>query len=134
MARPGSQHLWKVVEDVLTGIEEKCRENEVSVGELTMGMIGDVVDLSGPRRLTRSVVGGLGEVLGEETVAEKMLDLKELLVPSLVGDVLVLPGFALAKSSNTYANGTEIGSVLVEHHYAGSWKNEHGGEVVSRRW
>lgn len=46
----------------------------------------------------------------------------------LVSDVLILPGFSFAASSNYYSKENATGPALVTHHYAGSWKNDHGGE------
>ena len=90
-------------------------------------MIGDVVDFSGPRRLTRSVYKSLGTMLNRTIGAG---DMQEILQPKLVGDVLVMPGRSFAASANRYKpdEEEELPPKLVTHHYAGTWKNNYGGE------
>jgi alpha 1,6-mannosyltransferase len=51
-----------------------------------------------------------------------------LLEPKLIGDVLILPGNSFGALQNGFPQNE--GPTLVTHHYAGSWKNDHGGEVV----
>jgi alpha 1,6-mannosyltransferase len=90
---------------------------------LKFDVIGDVVDLTGPRRFTKSVLKSLNLMLNGIT-ADRNISL--LLEPKLIGDVLVLPMYSFAASANTY---DEVqGPVLLTHHYAGTWKNEYGGE------
>lgn len=48
--------------------------------------------------------------------------------PKLVEDILILPGWAFAKSANFHNETLEVGSPLITHRYAGSWKNDKGGE------
>jgi hypothetical protein len=81
------------------------------------------VDLTGPRRFTRGVLKSLEASLGQP-IEEKSI--ANLLVPKLVGDILILPGYALAASSNNYQEGQRVGLSLVKHHYAGTWKNKKG--------
>lgn len=125
MAKPKSPHLMAVVEDALESVNEKSRERNVSISELAFDMIGDVVDLTGPRRMTRSILKSLGLLLNE-TIDDRNISL--VLTPKLIGDVLVLPGYSFAAGSNRYEGGQEVGPPLVAHHYAGTWKNQHGGE------
>ncbi|PGH03213.1 hypothetical protein GX51_04248 [Blastomyces parvus] len=135
LARPGSRHLQTVVDDILNEIKAtKHMYNLTSTSELSLGMVGDVVDYTGPRRLAVSVLKSLSEQLGE-IVNER--NVSRLLSPKLIEDVLILPGYAFALSANKYdgvkwPNGTDFvhGSPLVTHHYAGSWKNSNGGEIV----
>ncbi|OJD18554.1 hypothetical protein ACJ73_08710 [Blastomyces percursus] len=135
LARPGSRHLRVVVDAILNEIRAtKEKYNLTNISELTLGMVGDVVDYTGPRRLTVGALKSLSEQLGE------MVDnrnVSRLLSPKLIEDGLILPGYALALSANNYdgvtwQNGTDFvpGPPLVTHHYAGSWKNSYGGEVV----
>ncbi|CAI7567442.1 unnamed protein product [Penicillium glandicola] len=126
MAAPGSPHLMMVIDDIMDAIDQKTEEFQVSVSELTLDMAGDVIDFTGPRRLTRGILKSL-ELALNETV--DMESISNLLEPVLVGDVLILPGYSFAASSNAYGNETEIGPSLVQHHYAGSWKNHNGGEI-----
>ena len=129
MAKPRSPHMMQVIEDILQTLQEKTAEFDVSVNNITMDMMGDTVDLTGPRRLTRSVYTSLGSVLNRTVDA---YDMKELVRPRLVGDVLVMPGRSFAASANTYQPEEEklLPPQLVTHHYAGTWKNDDGGEKV----
>ncbi|KAJ5501140.1 hypothetical protein N7453_005957 [Penicillium expansum] len=110
MAAPGSPHLLMVIDDIMDGIQ----------------MTGDVIDFTGPRRLTRGILKSL-EAARNETI--DMASISNLLEPVLVEDVLILPGYSFAASSNTYSVENVTGPSLVQHHYAGSWKNHNGGEM-----
>lgn len=124
MAAPHSPHIMMVIEDILDAIRQKSEGNGIAVTELSLDMVGDVVDFTGPRRLTRGILKSLSLVL-DETVG--MNNVSHLLDPVLISDVLVLPGYSFAASANRYVNQT--GPALVTHHYAGSWKNDNGGET-----
>ncbi|KAG9194949.1 hypothetical protein G6011_00069 [Alternaria panax] len=127
MAKPRSPHMMQVVEDILQTIQEKTTKLDISVNNITMDMMGDTVDFTGPRRLTRSVYTSLTNMLNRTVDA---YDVKELVRPRLVGDVLVMPGRSFAASANKYKEGEEalLPPPLVTHHYAGTWKNDDGGE------
>lgn len=125
MAKPCSPHIMVVVEDILEGLHNKAKESKVSLDNLTKEMAGEIVDMTGPRRLTRSVFKSL------EATFDMKIDhdsISKLTQPKLVGDLLVLPGYSFAASSNTYDREEDKGPPLVTHHYAGTWKNEFGGE------
>ncbi|KAF4625196.1 hypothetical protein G7Y89_g12976 [Cudoniella acicularis] len=124
MAAPKSPHMKVVIEDILTEVNYTASWNGVEVDELTLEMIGDVVDFSGPKRLTTSVVKSMGREMGEAINDSHFTGLKE---PKLLGDVLLLPGNAFAASQNGFPK--DQGPALVTHHYAGTWKNEFGGEL-----
>jgi alpha 1,6-mannosyltransferase len=127
MAKKGSPHLMQVVDDILDTLHTKLEENNVSVKNATLKMVGDVVDFSGSRRLTYAVYKSLGKQLNR-TIGEE--DLAHILQPKMLGTVLVLPGRSFAASANTYTpeEETQLPPQLVEHHYAGTWKNDEGGE------
>jgi alpha 1,6-mannosyltransferase len=123
MAKPRSPHISMVVDDILDALREKTQQHNVTIAGLKLDTVGDVVDLTGPRRFTKSVLKSLDLMLNS-TTADR--NISYLLEPKLVGDVLILPGYLSAASANTY---DEVqGPVLVTHHYAGTWKNEYGGE------
>lgn len=124
MAKPGSPHIWMVIEDILHGLRHTMKERDVPVEELTMQMVGDVVDATGPRRFTRSILKSV-----EDGFNVTLGDIQEIREPKLVGDVLVLPGWAFAASMNSYEEGVVVPPPLVVHHFAGSWKNKYGGEM-----
>jgi alpha 1,6-mannosyltransferase len=127
MARKDPLHLMQVIDDILDTLHAKLEENNVSVENATLKIMGDVVDFTGPRRLTYGVYKSLGKQLNR-TIEEG--DLAEILQPKMLGDVLVMPGRSFAASSNTYTPEEEaqLPPQLVEHHYAGTWKNDDGGE------
>ncbi|KAF8859186.1 hypothetical protein BDZ45DRAFT_714179 [Acephala macrosclerotiorum] len=124
MAKPGSPHMLQVIEDILEGMKSKAEENNVSISGLTTEMVGEVVDATGPKRMTRSIVKSMEVALGK-TVDDR--NISGLYEPKLIGDVLILPGNAFAASQSGYPK--DQGPMLVTHHYAGTWKNDHGGEM-----
>ncbi|KAJ6179656.1 hypothetical protein N7519_010117 [Penicillium mononematosum] len=126
MAAPGSPHLLMVIDDIMDGIRQKTEEYRVPISELTLDMTGDVIDFTGPRRLTSGVLKSL-ELARNETI--DMASISNLLEPVLLDDVLILPGYSFAASANHYGNENVTGPSLVQHHYAGSWKNHNGGEA-----
>lgn len=131
MAKPGSPHLLQVVEDILQALRLKMDEHKLpSAGNITMAMIKSVVDFTGPKRLTAGIFKSLSRTLNR-TVGPA--DASKILQPKMLGDVLVMPGISFAASSNKYTIVEEwnLSPKLVSHHYAGSWKNDHGGELNS---
>lgn len=128
MARPGSPHMLTVVEDCLEGLRSRAQELGVGLQDLRPSMIGDVVDVSGPRMLTRGIQKSVSRMLGTEIGNEDMARLSQ---PKLLGDVLVMPDYAFADSMNQQYGDKKTGRVLVTHHYAGSWKNDNGGEEAA---
>lgn len=113
MVKPGSPHTSMAIDNVLEGLREKTKEHNVTVADLTLDMIGDVVDLTGPRRITRSVDKSLELILNDK-IDDR--NISSLLEPKLISDVLSLPGYSLAASSNH--SGENQGPALVTHHYA----------------
>jgi alpha 1,6-mannosyltransferase len=100
-----SSHLMGVVDDIFDTLHTKLEENNVSVKNATLKMIGDVVDFLGPRRLTYAAYKSLGKQLNR-TIGEE--DLAHILQPKMLGTVLVLPGRSFAASANTYSPEEEI--------------------------
>jgi len=125
MAKRGSPHMMMVVDDILENMHTKAEENNVPISGLTMEMVGEIVDATGPKRMTRSIVKSMELVL-EDTVDDR--NISGLHEPKLIGDVLILPGNAFAARQSGYPS--DQGPTYVEHHYAGTWKNDHGGELT----
>ena len=100
------------INDNLNGLKEPVKRNKVLLGELTLGKAGDVVDISRPRRLVHNLLKSLEKTFGEKISSH--------IEPKLVGDVLIMPGFAFV-ASNIKDGG-------VGGHYAGTWKNDHARE------
>ncbi|KAK7992441.1 hypothetical protein PG996_012527 [Apiospora saccharicola] len=129
-AKRGSPRLLAVVDDIIASIRETAQRQDLTVAQLNMTNIPDVVHFTGPVAFAKSVVRSLGlDKDGRDKKYHKLLE------PTLVEDVLILPGYALAASMNKYEpkDKDRVGPSLVVHHYAGSWKNDFGGERGSRR-
>lgn len=136
LARPGSPHMWAAAEGVLQGLHDVARDNGVDVAGITATppMMGDIVTFCGPRRMTASIFQSLQRTLGmsDDEFREVESGTWFNLEPKLVGDVLILPGYSFAASMQFYDEGVSgsVGPQLVEHHYAGTWKNDKGGEFL----
>ncbi|PVH72687.1 glycosyltransferase family 32 protein [Cadophora sp. DSE1049] len=99
MAKPRSPHIEMVIQDVMGGLKGIAKENHVSLAGVTIDMISDVVDVTGPKRMTRSIVRSLGMQL-KEPIGDK--NTSGLFEPRLVGDVLILPSAAFAARQADY--------------------------------
>lgn len=127
MAKPRSPHIWTVVEDTLAFFNETMATNQVPIQGITLPMVGDVVDATGPRRFTRGIAKSIEKLFGLA-----LQDFHNLTTPKLAGDVLILPGYAWAASSNKFEDVLDpVPPPLLSHHYAGSWKNDKGGEITA---
>ncbi|ROW11631.1 hypothetical protein VMCG_01351 [Cytospora schulzeri] len=129
LAKKGVEHLMAVVNDIVELIGEVAEAYNVTVAELNMDMVGDIVEFTGPRRFKRSVLKSLKRSLDRKGGWKEY---HEILEPKMVGDVVILPGYALAAEVNMYEEQDldRLGPSLVTHHYAGTWKNRYGGEMV----
>lgn len=125
MSEPRSPHMMMVINDIVESIYSAADTQQVSISDLRLNMLPDVVDFTGPRRLTRSVMKSMEASLGRPIDVHEICNLLE---PKLMDDILILPGYSLAASANTYDGNNKTGPALVTHHYAGTWKNDHGGE------
>lgn len=112
-----------VINGIVEGMRKKTEEHNVSVPDL---IIGNIVDFTGPRRLTTGVFKSSEVTLNHATDIKSISNLTE---PRLISDVLILLGYSFAASMNHYEEN-QGGKSLVIHHYAGSWKNEHLGELA----
>lgn len=132
MARKGVPHLMAVVDDIIQSVADAAKANNATISQLKMDMIGDVVEFTGPRRFAKSVTENLEPLLSETDGWDGWDDYYEILEPKLADDVLILPGYSLSASCNTYEEEDQdrVGPPLVVHHYAGTWKNDYGGERV----
>ncbi|KAJ5568989.1 hypothetical protein N7450_011475 [Penicillium hetheringtonii] len=118
MAKPSSHTLQVVVDTVVAKLKEIVQINGVELKDLTLDMLPvDVVNVTGPKIMTFSVLDSLAQVLGRPVDDRDFSGIKR---PKLVGDVLILPGVSFAATQN--GNPTDQGDPLVTHHYAGSWK------------
>jgi len=70
MAKPRSPHLLMVINDILEDFRQKCKEHNVKLPDLTLPMVGHVVDITGPKRMTRGIVKSL-ELMIKETIDDR---------------------------------------------------------------
>jgi len=98
MAAPQSAHMMQVIDDILQTLHEKTAEHNIGIEGAILDIMGDVVDFTGPRRLTRSVYASLEKQLNR-AIEER--DMMELVRPKLIGDLLVMPGISFAASAST---------------------------------
>ncbi|PVI01354.1 glycosyltransferase family 32 protein [Periconia macrospinosa] len=129
MAKPGSPHMLQVIEDITASLRGIMEKQEIPIQNVTLTMTGEIVDFSGPRRFTNSVIASIGKSVNRTI---KLDEISQLLQPKQIGDVLILPGVSFAASANTYTDEEkeQLPPKLVTHHYAGTWKNPEGGETV----
>lgn len=136
LAKPGSPHILTAVDGLLQGVKDVAKENGVDVAGITATppMMGDIVTFCGPRRMTRSIFQSLQRMLkmSDDEFRAVQSSTWNIVEPRLLGDVLILPGYSFARSMNFYDETVtaSLGPSLVEHHYAGSWKNDKGGEFL----
>ncbi|KAJ5787185.1 CAZyme family GT32 [Penicillium paradoxum] len=119
VGRQSSRNLRFVVDVVIKKLRDIALANAVGIEGVTLEMISDVVDVTGPKIMTVAIVESLGQFLGR-TVDDR--DFSGIKQPKLVGDVLIMPGVSFAALQN--GNPTDQGDVLATHHYEGSWKKE----------
>jgi mannosyltransferase OCH1-like enzyme len=127
MAKPRSVHIAMAIGYIMDALASSAAQHNTNIAGLTMKTITDVVDVTGPQAMTRAILDSLS-IQMEAPVGRS--NISNLLEPTLLHDVLVLPNAAFAAMQGGWPKNH--GPYLVEHHYAGSWKNEKGGEVVER--
>ncbi|KAJ0115770.1 lpha-mannosyltransferase och1 [Diaporthe amygdali] len=131
LSKPGVPHMLMVIDDIIDSIHQSTAEANVTIAELTMEIVGDIVDYTGPRRMTRSILKSLERALGKPIGREMIENIRD---PVRVLDVTILPGYAFANLTNKFdEEDGPVGPTLVSHHYAGTWKNENGGELARRQ-
>ncbi|CAG8349074.1 unnamed protein product [Penicillium salamii] len=123
MTKPRTSHGVAVVEYVVEKLQASAAEHNRTTAELNMTMISDVVDVTGPQAMTVALLQNLEREMG---MPVGRANISNIMQPTLLHDVLVLPNAAFA--SLQAGHPEDRGPYLVEHHYAGSWKNTHGGE------
>jgi mannosyltransferase OCH1-like enzyme len=63
MAKPRSPHMLVIINDILEDFRQKCKEHNVELPDLKLDMVGEVVDITGPKRMTRGIVKSLELIL-----------------------------------------------------------------------
>lgn len=119
VGRKSSRNLQIIVDTVLNKLKGIAKANAVGIDGITLEMLSDVVEVTGPKIMTVAIMESLGQLLGR-TVDDR--DFAHTKRPKLVGDVLIMPGVSFAALQN--GNPTDQGDPLVTHHYEGSWKKE----------
>lgn len=123
MAKPRTSHIAAVLRYVVSQLEKSAVDYNTTISGLTMQTISDVVDVTGPQAMTVAILRSLEKEMGVPVGRPNITDLHE---PLLLQDVLILPNAAFAALQAGWPE--DRGPYLVEHHYAGSWKNDKGGE------
>jgi len=123
MAAPGLVHFKTAIEYILQQFRDTAERHQVKIADIEMEMISDVVDVSGPQAITLAILESLRRTTGEDIGKHNVTGLRE---PRLLGDVLVLPQAAFAALQGGFPK--DQGPYLVSHLYAGTWKNDKGGE------
>ena len=123
MAKRRTSHIGNVLRYIVSQLEKSAVDYNTTISGLTMQTISDVVDVTGPQAMTRGIIQSLEREMGLPVGRPNISNLHE---PVLLQDVLVLPNAAFAAMQGGWP--TDRGPYLVEHHYAGSWKNDKGGE------
>lgn len=116
-AQPSSRNLLVIVNAVINKLKEIAKTNNVSISGITLEMLKDVVNVTGPKIMTIAILQSLGQLLNR-TVDDR--DFSGIKHPKMVGDVLIMPGVSFAAAQNGFP--ADQGDVLVTHHYEGSWK------------
>lgn len=148
MARPGLSYMEAAINDTIAALGEQARWNNVSsIADLNMQMISQdqvvattgtyykpkpnfsttTLTSPGPFRMTKSIVNAMTHHLNQDLTNQNF---SQISAPKLLGDVLVLPKKAFgyhALHPEAWTPETET-PVLVRHHFAGTWRNEKGGE------
>ncbi|KUI68133.1 Initiation-specific alpha-1,6-mannosyltransferase [Cytospora mali] len=125
MAKPGAAHLRFVIDEIIKTIYQDTADWEISIPDLTHQVFGDVLDYTGPRAFSRLIIKSLEHTLGKPVDRGFIENIQE---PVLIDDILILPGYAFSRAMNPFSDTD--GLPLVTHHYAGSWKNDYGGELA----
>lgn len=123
MSKPRTSHIVAVIEYVIRELKASAARHNVTTANLSMEMISDVVDVTGPQAMTRAIFQNLELEMGVPMGRDNITNITQ---PTLFQDVLVLPNAAFAAGQGGWPK--DRGPYLVEHHYAGSWKNKAGGE------
>ncbi|KAJ5513544.1 hypothetical protein N7463_003096 [Penicillium fimorum] len=126
MTKPKTSHIVAAIKYIIDGLKASAVQHNVTTAELNMTIIGNVVDVTGPQAMTVALLQNLQEEMG---VSFGRANITEIKKPTLFQDVLVLPDAAFASAQGGFPE--DRGPYLVEHHYAGSWKNANGGETSS---
>ncbi|KAL2268963.1 hypothetical protein VTJ83DRAFT_3809 [Remersonia thermophila] len=130
VATPGLPHVEAALDHIMENIRQGMKKHNITdPADLEKDMLGDVVDATGPRAFTRGVMKSARKLFNFRDA-----EVIKLAQPKLVGDILILPGYSFSASVNkfkqAFGEDFHVPPPLVKHHYAGTWKNEKGGEMV----
>lgn len=119
-AQPSSRNLRVIIDAVITKIKKIATDQGIQISEITLDVLTeDVVNVTGPKMMTISIMESLKKLLGREVDDRDFAHIKR---PTLVGDVLIMPGVSFAALQN--GNPADQGDALVSHHYEGTWKKD----------
>ncbi|KAJ6050982.1 hypothetical protein N7460_001516 [Penicillium canescens] len=127
MEKPKSRHIAAVIRYIAKALKDSAGEYHKTIAGLTMQTISDFVDVTGPQAMTLAILESLSVEMRQPVGRPNISNLHE---PVLPHDVLVLPNAAFAAQQGGWSK--DRGPYMVEHHYAGSWKNDKGGETTAK--
>jgi hypothetical protein len=109
-----------IVDTVIAKIKKIATDQGIQISEITLDVLTEnIVNVTGPKIMTISIMESLKKLLGREVDDRDFAHIKR---PTLVGDVLIMPGVSFAALQN--GNPTDQGDALVSHHYEGTWKKD----------
>lgn len=115
MSKPKSSHIATVIRYIVKALEKSAERYQTTIAGLTMQIISDVVDVTGPQAMTLTILESLSVETRQPVGRPNISNLHK---PVLLHDVLVLPNAAFAALQGGWPK--DRSPYLVEHHYAGS--------------
>lgn len=117
LAQPLSRNLQVIVDAVVHALKKVASDNQVPMSKITLEMLSDVVNVTGPKIMTIAILESLEQLLGRPVDDRDSSGIKH---PKLVGDVLIMSGVSAVAIQN--GSPRDQGDVHITHHYEGSWK------------
>lgn len=120
--KPGHFMIEMIIERVLTQLHLLAESQNTTIAGIEAGYM-DVMDTTGPGVFAESIYAGLSRISNSTVSSANLTGMTE---PRLFGDVLVLPitsfGAGLGHSN---AGSIDDEAALVQHLFAGTWKDDH---------
>ncbi len=125
LSKPKHPAMMRLLGQVSKNLVELFREKDPQEKGPRQGItFEEVMATTGPFVFTKVLMEYFTETSGREHTGD---ELENLRYPTLIGDVLVLPkdSFGWLPQAHAYPNGDP--SILVEHLFIGSWRDNHPG-------
>lgn len=126
-AVPGHRLFRRMVENVVTRLEDLCALKNTTIDELEMTAI-EIMNSTATALWSETIFHELQLI---DPSLKEPLDLSGMKESRLYGDIMVLPidgiGSGVPHSGSTH-DGTIPEIAIVQHHFHGSWRNTDGIE------